>query len=580
MSEHIRIAARPPRKRYRGDGVQRVFAFDFAVFRPEDIEVGIDGAVLAGGYVVAVGASGTGAVTLDAAPADGAAVVLQRRLVIRRETDFQEGGELRAKTLNDELDFQTAALQQVATSVARSLQLPDEDADDAPTRIPRASLRAHRALIFDADGRPAVSQDIYVDQAATAAASAAAAAVSASAANASATNASASAADALASADAAGVSQALAAASRVATAADASAAQSAASAVAIPWSYADSLAMDDPGTGAIRFDAASPAATGTITLSAIAAESGDPDMSDLVAAWGDSTNPTGKGTLVLRKRGAPATFAAFAVLDVIDNGTWLRIDVAHVASAGSWGAGDVAYASFARAGDKGIDGAGTIVSVTSGDAALVVDGTSSDRVVSLAANSIAPAKLARLGTAGQVLASNGPGADAAFQDLPPGVPAGTVVPYAGLVEPAGWLFAAGQAVGRTAHAALFAAIGTTYGAGDGSTTFNLPDLRGRVAAGRDNMNGPPANRLTSAGSGIAGTTLGAAGGAQTHTLTVAQMPSHAHSQNGFVGGQNYSIPSNYPDGPYSIGGTTGGEGGGQPHPNAQPTLVLNFIVKT
>lgn len=583
MSEHIRIAARPPRKRYRGDGVQRVFAFDFAVFRPEDIEIGIDGTVLAGGYVVAVGASGSGAVTLDAAPADGAAVVVQRRLTIRRETDFQEGGELRAKTLNDELDFQTAALQQVATAVARSLQLPDEDADDAPTRIPRASLRAHRALIFDADGRPAVSQDTYVDQASAAAASAAAAAVSASAASASAANASASAADALASADAAGASQALAAASQAATAADASAAQAAASAVSIRWNLSDWAAMEDPGTGAMRFDAATPAAASAIALSAIAAETGDPDMSDLVAAWGDSTNSTGKGTLLLRKRGAPATFAAFAVLDVADNGAWLRVDVAHVASAGSWSAGDVAHASFARAGDKGIDGAGTIVSVTSGDSALVVDGTSSDRVVSLAANSIAPAKLARLGTAGQVLVSNGPGADAAFQDLPPGVPAGTVVPFAGTVEPAGWLFAAGQAVDRAAHAALFAAIGTTYGAGDGSTTFNLPDLRGRVAAGRDNMNGAAANRLTAGGAGIAGATLGASGGSETHALTAAQMPAHAHVYSSPSGS---SSPNSGIDGPTtsavstSVGGTTGSAGSGAAHPNAQPTLVLNFIVKT
>ncbi|CAN0435146.1 unnamed protein product, partial [Phaeothamnion confervicola] len=110
MSEHIKIAARPPRRRYRADGTQRVFAFDFAVFRPEDIEIRIDDAALAGGYSVAINAAGTGAATLDVAPPDGAIVVVRRRLVVRRETDFQEGGELRAKTLNDELDFQTAAL--------------------------------------------------------------------------------------------------------------------------------------------------------------------------------------------------------------------------------------------------------------------------------------------------------------------------------------------------------------------------------------------------------------------------------------------------------------------------------------
>ncbi|MBL8832492.1 MAG: tail fiber protein [Rhodospirillales bacterium] len=338
--------------------------------------------------------------------------------------------------------------------------------------------------------------------------------------------------------------------------------------------------MADPGPGGLRFDAVSPAAATAIAISAVAAETGNPDVSDLVAGWGASTNPTGKGTLTLRRRGTVASFAAFAVLGVADQGTWLRVDVAHVASAGSWSAGEIVHAGFARSGDKGIDGTGTIVSLAAADATVEIGGTPTDRTIALAANAIGPAKLARLGDAGQVLTSNGAGADATFQSLPAGVPAGTVVPFAGSAEPEGWLFAAGQAVGRTAHPALFAAIGTTYGAGDGSTTFNLPDLRGRTAAGRDNMNGPPANRLTSGGAGIAGTTLGAAGGAQAHALTEAQMPAHSHSQSGLVGGVNNSLPSNYPDGPYSIGGSTGAAGGGQPHPNVQPTLVLNFIVKT
>jgi microcystin-dependent protein len=587
MSEHIKIAARSPRKRYRADGVQRVFAFDFAVFRPEDIEIGIDGSVLSGGYTVAIGSAGSGAVTLDAAPPDGAAVVVQRRLLLRRETDFQEGGELRAKTLNDELDFQTAALQQVATAVARSLHLPDEDPDDAATRLPRAELRARKALVFDDAGNPAVSADMYADQAARAADSAAAAAAGAASAEASADAASVSAwnassfagnaavhlADTAAHAAAAGI----AAAEAQAGAADAAAS---ASAVAIAWTHAAAVAMEDPGAGAFRFDAASPAAAGAIAVSTVSSDMGNPDVSDFVATWGDSTNPGVKGTLTLRKRGVPSTFAVFAVGSVADNGTWLGISLAHVASAGSWTAGDVACFGFARAGDKGLDGAGTIVSIAPGDASIAVGGTPADRTVALAANGVTLAKLAREGAPGQVLMSNGPGGDPSYQPLPAGVPAGTVVPFAGTAEPAGWLFAAGQAVSRSAFAALFAAIGTTFGGGDGTTTFNLPDLRGRVAAGRDNMNGTAAGRLTAGGAGIAGTTLGAAGGSEIHTLTVAQMPVHAHSQSGVVGGQNYALGSTYPDGPYTIGGSTGTAGGGQPHPNAQPTLVLNFIVKT
>lgn len=63
-------------------------------------------------------------------------------------------------------------------------------------------------------------------------------------------------------------------------------------------------------------------------------------------------------------------------------------------------------------------------------------------------------------------------------------PPGTVKPFAGSASPSGWLLADGTAVSRTTYANLFAAIGTAYGTGDGSTTFNLPDLRGRVAVGR------------------------------------------------------------------------------------------------
>src|SRR5690606_15176336 len=88
-----------------------------------------------------------------------------------------------------------------------------------------------------------------------------------------------------------------------------------------------------------------------------------------------------------------------------------------------------------------------------------------------------------------------------------------------------WLACNAQAVSRDTYADLYQVIGTTFGSGDGSTTFNVPDLRGRVPVGLDNMGASDAGRLAAAN------TLGGTGGAETHTLTVAEMPSHGHNGN-------------------------------------------------
>lgn len=179
------------------------------------------------------------------------------------------------------------------------------------------------------------------------------------------------------------------------------------------------------------------------------------------------------------------------------------------------------------------------------------------------------------------------------------VPTGTVYDFAGAEAnvPTGYLLCYGQNVSRTTYAALFALIGTTYGAGDGSTTFGLPDLRGRVVAGKDNMGGSTASRLTNAASGITGTTLGASGGNETHTLTTAQMPTHTHIQNSHVHVQNRgqtgstvtltvgsgqwdSSPTSAGYNTQSATATNQTEGSGNAHNNTQPTFILNKIIKT
>ncbi len=113
-----------------------------------------------------------------------------------------------------------------------------------------------------------------------------------------------------------------------------------------------------------------------------------------------------------------------------------------------------------------------------------------------------------------------------------GVPAGTVMAYAGSTAPTGWIFCDGSAVSRSTYATLFAAIGTTYGSGNGSTTFNLPDLRGRTIFGKDDMGGIAASRLNTTGGLTASNTLGATGGNQTISLGLTNIPSHNHTFTG------------------------------------------------
>jgi microcystin-dependent protein len=161
------------------------------------------------------------------------------------------------------------------------------------------------------------------------------------------------------------------------------------------------------------------------------------------------------------------------------------------------------------------------------------------------------------------------------------IPAGAVMPYAGASAPTGWLLCYGQEVSRTTYADLFTAIGTTYGAGDASTTFNLPDLRGRAAVGKDDMGGVAASRVTSAGSGVDGAVLGATGGADTHTLTVAQLPPHTHNQREATGGVSGSSYTKAGGNSYTDSGVaTTSTGSGSAHNNLQPSIILTYIIKT
>lgn len=153
---------------------------------------------------------------------------------------------------------------------------------------------------------------------------------------------------------------------------------------------------------------------------------------------------------------------------------------------------------------------------------------------------------------------------------------GMLMPYAGATAPTGWLLCYGQSLDKDVEADLFAVIGYTYG-GSGQN-FNVPDLRGRVVAGKDDMGGVSANRLTSP---LNGDVLGGAAGSQSHTLTTAQLPAHTH-YNDFSGGF-FTYTGSGGSGGYvssTQGRQSGSTGNNQPHNNVQPTFILTYIIKT
>lgn len=166
-----------------------------------------------------------------------------------------------------------------------------------------------------------------------------------------------------------------------------------------------------------------------------------------------------------------------------------------------------------------------------------------------------------------------------------GSPAGTLLPFAGDGTAAAalapdYLLCYGQAISRATYADLFAVVGTTYGSGDGSTTFNLPDLRGRVPAGLDNMGGSSANRVTDS----AADSIGGVAGTETHTLTVAELPEHTHDINRAVntsGGSNWiaSVSTATLPAVTKVADTVAA-GSGNAHANVQPSMFVNYLIKT
>jgi microcystin-dependent protein len=148
---------------------------------------------------------------------------------------------------------------------------------------------------------------------------------------------------------------------------------------------------------------------------------------------------------------------------------------------------------------------------------------------------------------------------------------GTILMFGGASAPSQWLLCNGAEVNRSAYQPLFDVIGTTYGIGNGTTTFNLPDLRGRVAIGAGQ------------GQSLANRALASKGGEEAHILTVNEMPTHTHNLHAWrrhISGNDDDLDASVLTSTTGLTGYIDPVGGGIAHNTMPPYLTLNFIIKT
>ena len=406
-----------PRIQYTATSGQTVFAYGFPIFADADLKVYVGstlktlGSTAASSHYTVSGAATTsgGNVTFGAGLTAGDIVTIYRDLAVARASDYQTGGDLLAETLNDDLDKLVMMVQQSEADVAnRSIRfgqfvtgLPLNEITD------NATDRANKVIGFDSSGQPIatteignfkgnwaastayVTRDIIKDtsnnniyianashtssgsqpissnsdsgkwdllvDAASATTSATNAASSATAAASSATAAASSATSAASSATTATTQASNASTSASNASTSETAASAAAAAVGAKFNFDSSTTMGDPGAGDFRLNNATIASVTQCVFDATSADTGNPDISDFIATWDDSTS-TINGHLIFRKSATPATFAIFTVGAVTDNGSWLQVALTHVDSNGTFSNADPFYVQFVRNGDKGDTG--------------------------------------------------------------------------------------------------------------------------------------------------------------------------------------------------------------------------------
>jgi len=337
----ITVEAVHRKVQYTSTGSLGPYAFAFKVLAATDIKVSVGATekTVTTHYTTTYNSDGTGSVTFTSgnAPAADALVTIESDQAIARTTDYSTGGDFTAASINDALDRLTINDQQIETELSRQIQLTSTTkrttsgtGTSGPLIWPyedTASNNASKVVAYDSAGTA-----LELGPTTTAISGAATEA----------TNAATSAAAALVSQNAA--------------AASAATATAAASAVAVPYTFSTTTAMADPGAGVLRFNNSSLASVTAIAVDATSAASGNPDVSDFITTWDDSTS-TVKGYVQIVEEGANQNFAIFTLSAVADNTGWLQLTVAHVDGSTGFDDTDDIAVHFSRTGLKGDTGA-------------------------------------------------------------------------------------------------------------------------------------------------------------------------------------------------------------------------------
>jgi microcystin-dependent protein len=230
-------------------------------------------------------------------------------------------------------------------------------------------------------------------------------------------------------------------------------------------------------------------------------------------------------------------------------------------------AGDLAYASSSTALARlAIGAAGRILYSTGSAPAWMAAGAAGELLKG--AGAAAPAWLAKPTV--DSLLQNTAGGALGWVDktsIQAQFPTGSIILFGGLSIPTGWLACNGSGISRTTYATLFGAISIYFGAGDGSTTFNVPDMRGRSPIG------------SGTGDGLTNRVHGSKSGEENHVSTLDEMPEHTHTYSRYSGVQNTLGGTQNSSYTTTITLNTSAAGGGAAHNNMQPWQAVNFIIK-